>query len=102
LLQHIVFFAIADSDRGFFTAAGRATRAGFAGWHVLDFDLEVLLAILRASALGGVKSVTILLPLSCVRPCGPLIAAIDRKAGEGTARCLLAVWRWMGKTPFLY
>jgi len=81
LLQGIGFFAIAGGDRGFFTSAGRATRAGFAGWHILGFELEVLLVILRASALGGVKSVTILLPLSRSRRYEPLIAAIGGEAG---------------------
>jgi len=51
----------------------------------LDFGLEVLHAIVRASALGGIKSVPILLPVSCVRRYGPLIAAIGGKAGQGTA-----------------
>ena len=77
--------ADADCDRGLFLSAGRATRAGFAGDHFLGFDLNVLQAILRASAISGIKSVTILLPLSCVHHYGPLIAAIRAEAGQGTA-----------------
>ena len=101
-LQHIGFFAVAACNCGFFISAGRATRAGFAGWHVLDFDFEVLRAILRPSARGGIKSVTILLPVSCIRRYGPLIAAISGKAGQGTALASCDRRRLLSHTPFLY
>ena len=90
LPQRMGLSAVAGFDRGLFVSAGRASRAGFAGWHVLGFGLEGLLAILRASALGGINSVTILLPISCVPRYGPLIAAVNAPAadacsGSGTA-----------------
>ena len=94
--------AIAGCDRGLFVAAIRATRAGFAGCHVLGFGLEALHAILRASALGGVKSVTILLPVSRIRRYGPLIAAIGGEAGQGTALPSRGRRRLLSNIPFLY
>jgi len=77
----MVSIAVAACDCAFFSSAGRATRAGFAGKHVLRFGLEVLHAILRASARGGIKSVPILLPVSRIRRYGPLIAAIGGEVG---------------------
>ena len=82
--QRMAYGAVAGCHRGIFVSAGRASRAGFAGGHVLGFGLDVLLAILRASALGGIKIVTILSPVSCVPCYGPLIAAIHREAGQDT------------------
>ena len=76
--------AVAGCDRSLFISAGRATRAGFAGRRVLGFGLVALLAILRASALGGINSATIRLPVSCGPRYGPLIAAIGG-AGQGMA-----------------
>ena len=43
--------------------AERATRADFAGWHVLGFDLEDLQALAQLCGRGGIKSVTI--PCRC-------------------------------------
>jgi len=57
-LQLLACGAVAACDCGFSASAGRATRAGFAGGHVLGFGLEVLHALLPASGRSGIKSVT--------------------------------------------
>jgi len=68
----------------------------------LGFGLEVLSATLRASARGGIKSVIILLPMSRAPRYGPLIAAIDGEAGQGTALPSRGQRHLLNTIPFLY